>query len=429
MAVEVTNPAVNLGVLLGFLNQNQAPVAKAADIKSLMLPIPGNDPHSRARRYKEKQASLMAEKADEIYGTPQMGQEQQTLPYVQSNAEMMEGEAPIQGLEQIIQQQSPDYQAATGIYDKSVPVQQRIHEMNKRMLAAGVPGFNEQWAGNQRSMQNSMMQNAGLMAGKRFDAMNPLTSKIKEYQYSQANPGFLDYQTTIGRSNAPQMNVGSNMYVSPEEASKMRYKDGRRVDPFTPKADLVGKVRAISATELKDMSGAKKSVAIVDEMDNMLFGSFGIFKDFKNGEDMSWDERLQHTWTSNVQQIAQTDPRYKQFVAYAEGTLAPFAKSLGQAGSLSDTDLELVENLVPKLTGLNPDTPSVAKEKLMKMRRLISAGLEDVGKITTETLYSVIGNGGGAGGGSGTPQIGSVVDGYVFIGGDPNDQANWVESK
>lgn len=228
---------------------------------------------------------------------------------------------------------------------------------------------------------------------KGFDASkSDLPSAIREYQYAQSQGyegSFKDWKDSL-RDAGTTIDLGGKEYVNVNEANGLRYKPefgGGRVEPYTPKSALVGKVIAETTQEQKDKTQEQKSKAIVGEMESMLFGENGIYKGLE-GDDIA--DRVKFMATSNLQQLAQTDPRFKNYVDYTQGTLAPLAKSLGQAGSLSDTDLALVQGLIPKITGINPDSPEVAIEKLDKLNRLISAGQEK-GKITTEMLDKVLG--------------------------------------
>ena len=249
-----------------------------------------------------------------------------------------------------------------------------------------------------------------------------LPAAVQQYKFAQDQGykgSFVDYQKDLKKAGATNISMGGKEFVSPSEANNLRYLDGSEVLPFTPKSEIAGKVKAVSAQGAKDLTQAQKSQTIVDEMDVMLFGDNGIYKDYESD---SFADKAKFTIKSNVQQYAQTDPRYKNYTNYAQGTLAPLAKSLGQAGSLSDTDLQLVMGLIPVISGANPDSPEVAREKINKLNRIIKSGT-DQGEITKDMIYEVVGKPK-----SKTvafPEVGEVRNGYIYIGGNPNDKYSW----
>lgn len=62
------------------------------------------------------------------------------------------------------------------------------------------------------------------------------------------------------------------------------------------------------------------------------------------------------------------DPNVRQYTQFAEGTLAPIIKSLGETGVLTDRDIIRAYGLVPNLQ----DSPDVASQKIVQLRQLLS---------------------------------------------------------
>jgi hypothetical protein len=62
------------------------------------------------------------------------------------------------------------------------------------------------------------------------------------------------------------------------------------------------------------------------------------------------------------------DPNVRQYTQFAEGTLAPIIKSLGETGVLTDRDIIRAYGLVPNLQ----DSPDVASNKIQQLRALLT---------------------------------------------------------
>ena len=58
----------------------------------------------------------------------------------------------------------------------------------------------------------------------------------------------------------------------------------------------------------------------------------------------------------------------RQYTQFAEGTLAPIIKSLGETGVLTDRDIIRAYGLVPNLQ----DSPDVASNKIQQLRDLLT---------------------------------------------------------
>lgn len=258
----------------------------------------------------------------------------------------------------------------------------RLQEQIQQMRTSGNPFLIKEAQGLTKDYQ------ARMTAPPAAGSMSPSAKIAIDLGLKPGTKSFQDFVRNHAMKSGTQINMGGNQYTSVDEASKLKYlDDGRDVLPFTDKKDLTGKVESKTAAELKDATAALKSVAMVDEMSGMLFGDDGIYSDVED----SLQGRVGAALTAKVQNLVQTDPRYRNYINYAEGTLAPLAKSLGQAGSLSDTDLKLVKGLIPNIHEGIPDSPAVAKEKVEKINRLIRAGLDSGSGITPAIMDEVLG--------------------------------------
>jgi hypothetical protein len=184
-----------------------------------------------------------------------------------------------------------------------------------------------------------------------------------------------------------QINIDNSKpkgFVSVNDAPSLRYRDGRPVDPYTPEEQLIGNVVSFNADQQKQVPKLKSAINISTEINDMLFGDNGIYAGMEN-IDETLAQKLYRTAKGNVEYISQSDPRYKSYVDYVEGSLSPLVKSLGEAGSLATEDIDRARALIPTITGLHPDGPKVAAEKMNKLMRLIKAA-QSTGMLTSDLM-------------------------------------------
>lgn len=92
-----------------------------------------------------------------------------------------------------------------------------------------------------------------------------------------------------------------------------------------------------------------------------------------------------------IKQVRSTvDPNVRQYTQFAEGTLAPVIKSLGETGVLTDRDIIRAYGLVPNLQ----DSPAVAAQKIVQLRQLLTGAQQATvyggGGSTTDELSNLI---------------------------------------
>lgn len=73
--------------------------------------------------------------------------------------------------------------------------------------------------------------------------------------------------------------------------------------------------------------------------------------------------------------IAQYDPELSAYESFAQGTMAPLVRSLGEKGNLSDTDIKRAQKLIP----LASDTEEVATKKIKQLKDWIGNVREKTG--------------------------------------------------
>jgi hypothetical protein len=73
--------------------------------------------------------------------------------------------------------------------------------------------------------------------------------------------------------------------------------------------------------------------------------------------------------------LAQTDPRFAEYDSLVDSTLSAFARTRGEKGSISDTDVERIRPMFPGTA----DTPAVAQRKLSNAFRAMNDRLSAIG--------------------------------------------------
>ena len=300
----------------------------------------------------------------------------------------------------------PEYQAPSPIEQWGQKISAMMGSGNPQLQEEGIrqmQKYQESQIGKPREEKRSNFAQIALDLGYK-----PGTKQFNDFILSQANK---------------QTKMFEEKRVSTDESKSLRFKPefgAGKVDPGMLWSDIAGKVESFSSSGEKEQANKVKSSNIAAELEGMLFGEKGIYAGVGN----SVGDRLVAGIKANVQQFAQTDPRYRNYEQFALGALSPLVKSLGEVGALAEGDVERAKALVPVTTGLNPDSPAVAREKIAKLRRL--AQIAESGKATPEEvskiLYSdaerteVV---------KPIPAVGTVVSGYKFLGGDPNSESSW----
>ena len=188
-----------------------------------------------AKRYYEQQdASQMAQLADKIYG--ERGQ-----PEIPDQFNAKQDGMPIEfGVAK------PDVagqvgRQASGLFDPNIPEQDKLQLMNKRMLASGIPGFLQQWQGNQGRMQDSMMQNAAPRAQKQS------SGALIADELGLTGIDRINFIRNHAMKSGVNVNVGSGQpsklnFATPEQVNQLGYAPGTQVmidknnKPFLPAA-------------------------------------------------------------------------------------------------------------------------------------------------------------------------------------------------
>lgn len=209
-----------------------------------------------------------------------------------------------------------------------------------------------------------------------------MPAAVKEYQYAVKNDGFTgtfqDWKEAMksGGVNVTVGGDGRGVYLTKEE------KVAGGLDPNAPYVWTKDGPKPVGTSK---ESEAQKPVNVaettVNDIDEMLFGDNGLMNNYKEGT----EGRVGEVVKANVQRYLQDDPRYAMYDQLAQGSLSNMARALGgEKGALSDSDVARVQTLLPIVTGINPDTPKVASQKIRRLKNLVKLARQKGGLTSDE---------------------------------------------
>jgi hypothetical protein len=214
------------------------------------------------------------------------------------------------------------------------------------------------------------------------------TNDYKNYMHmtkpaDRSPEGFKKYMSD--KSIQKVMNVserGNNMATTEE---KIKF----NVNPDSNYYWDKGILKPVAKGAEDELTGQMNTIdTSIGMMDDMLFGEDGLMNNYQTGV----GGRISEIAKANFQLYAKEDDRYGGFDSFAGGMLSTFARGLGgEKGSISDGDVARVSGLLPKVTGLNPDTPASARKKMNKLKRLAEVKKRK-GGLTSADINEIIGS-------------------------------------
>jgi len=198
------------------------------------------------------------------------------------------------------------------------------------------------------------MSTAGKMAVEM--GLRPGTKAFNDFVQS--------YAFKTNRQYAPK-------YVTPSEAKSLRWLDKDQDEPIVGQEweQIRGRVKTIDdAAGMRDSAGS-----VLDTMEQMLWNEEdGIYRDpVWQGSGASGV--IAGGLTGAIQDITQSNPKYKAFGDLRAGSAAQIVRAMGEKGALSDKDIERALNLLPNVSGARgmPDLPETAKLKMKYLRIML----------------------------------------------------------
>jgi hypothetical protein len=224
----------------------------------------------------------------------------------------------------------------------------------------------------QRELQDPLLA-PGILRKTATEGMSDIGKKMWE-QYPQLQPGSPEYAakaTELAKSSAMNINMGDK-WMTAADAEKMSNAQGQHPALPIQWSDPILKDYQVKTTQNQaDIKQGAISSNFSSELNDMLFNpENGLYKDY--GPETA-QNKVTQTVKQNVQKYVQTNPKYQQAADYIDSNLAPTIKSLGTVGSLSEGDLERAKGLLPRVVGINIDTPTVAAKKMKIFDRLVAA--------------------------------------------------------
>lgn len=251
------------------------------------------------------------------------------------------------------------------------------------------------------------------------------TAQIQNLRAQGLEPGTPEFNEAMNKLLFPE-DKEKESYVTPAQAAKMEYTEefgGGTVAPYTPVSELRGKVRTRDPKISREIG---TGMAIYENLNKQLFDEGGIYE----GVGDEWYAPFKLGATSIYNQVIQDDPRYKSYIDNRKGTAVSLAKALGEAGALSNQDVQRAFSLIPNINssmegGWIPDSKAVAHRKMGYLKELIQAhssgSPENVRRVLDSIPNELLSEGDSG------YQIGEQRGKYRYIGGDATEPSSWVE--
>jgi len=402
---------MELAQLLAFIRQ---PAARAADIN---LPgIPSNQIRKarqaaeEAERQKAERAQSLAGMADQLYGNPAVqGSPEQFI----QNPNEMQGQGALSNLANEIipeQQGSP----ATGLFDASVPMEQRLMEMNKRMLSSGDPGLQAQWAKNNNQMQEGILDKIKAMDTKQLGIDNPTMGAYAKNALAMGlKPGSPEFIEAV--KNQTEKNLfeksGNKVYSVGEQKGMMMPDGGRVPRDLTPnKAIELGiqnrnELSGDNAGKFVMLDTALKNIPVID---GILLDKDGMVKPQRAGDVSKYNamakipfvgeyistafsdkdtQKLANAFEYGIQAITRTETGAAMAASELDNTRKRFMPIYGEDGEVTLQKLNaykyFLRNAVKKIdstanaSGLPPSTV---------VNALVEESFRKAGEIAPKTI-------------------------------------------
>jgi len=307
--------------------------------------------------FDKRRAEAMAPQAENIYGKP---------GYTHRGTPLRPGmTAP---------------QMGTGVYNFNEKPEERYLKMQQRMLGTGIGGYIDQQKQLLQQMQNSAMKG---------ETGAPAVSRSSSYKVARdmgLTPGTKPFNEFVRshamKSSGTTVNVGGEGdFLKPSDARSYVYTSGTKKGnhPLSQK-ELIkgvndGLIQLETDSERKDKFKADKALAVVDTLEGLLSRAeeTSSFVGENVPEGTFGKEYLQRVEDVLRSAADFANPEFQQYNQFAEGTLSPLVRAMGEAGALATEDVERAESLVPQWT----DHSDVRKRKLKMVKAILSVGLKN----------------------------------------------------
>ena len=218
----------------------------------------------------------------------------------------------------------------------------------------------------------------------------------KTYQQGQLENqrGMLEIKQKLAEMKA----IPGNEPLKAPELLHYIDQEGNHPAPGTTLNDVIKKGYKLATTqEVNMLLAGRGAESTVNQLDKYITSIWG-----KEGEDKI-SEGIRNRTTAKasfaIDRVKQSNPDLNAYEAFAQGTLAPLIRAIGEKGALAEGDVLRAIELLPK-TGskLNelPDTSVVARQKMQQLRDWFTTALgkqSSTPKITSDAEYNALPSG------------------------------------
>lgn len=165
--------------------------------------------------------------------------------------------------------------------------------------------------------------------------------------------------------------------LSPTDLVRLRLPDGSSLPLGTTSRQAAASgAKAYSDTELTRQVNTSTALNTLSEIKNLALGKNGAFVD-NGGSPLTNNvlARIANGISNGLGAFVGTEASMRRdvFNSTAKGSISSLVRSMGEAGSLSDGDVNRALSLIPQL-GAKPDTEATARAKFEELQKIISRG-------------------------------------------------------
>lgn len=165
--------------------------------------------------------------------------------------------------------------------------------------------------------------------------------------------------------------------LSPTDLVRLRLPNGSSLPlGTTSRQAAAAGAKAYSDTELTRQVNTSTALNTLSEIKNLALGKNGAFVD-NGGSPLTNNvlARIANGISNGLGAFAGTEASMRRdvFNSTARGSISSLVRSMGEAGSLSDGDVNRALSLIPQL-GAKPDTEATARAKFDELQKIVSRG-------------------------------------------------------
>jgi len=229
------------------------------------------------------------------------------------------------------------FQGEEGVPGKSLTEILSDPQGQMSALKSGLVKFGDIGQAKQQEMMTGLLERLGGAGGAGQGGVTPLVTMTPRGPNVKFQPDRVTFQDT-----------GTELIPVNQR--------GERVTDISPIKKNIGALKEVDI-EI-NQRGAKAVLSRLTELSKEIFKDDGFF------------ERLKSAPQHMIESFTQSNPKIALLDSYIKGTLAPMIRSLGEKGSLSDTDVKRAMALMPTMFPI-PDSKEVAMGKIKQINDIL----------------------------------------------------------